>query len=158
MIGETHTETQLMDTPPTVALAAGPTPSPWPAPSGTRYVPGACNIGPAEIARRRRSGIAGSVATVVLVAALIAIHAPTPLRLVAFLPAAVAAAGFLQAWLKFCAGFGWLGVFNFGELGPTETVASADARRRDRSMAIRIGLASALIGGIVAVISVLLPV
>ena len=144
--------------PPTVALAAGPAPSPWPAPAGAEYVPGVCNIGPAEIARRRRSGITSSIATIVLIAALIAIHAPTALRLVAFLPAAVAAAGFLQAWLKFCAGFGWLGVFNFREVGTTETVATAEARRRDRAMAIRIGLASAFVGAVVAALAALLPV
>ena len=121
------------------------------------YRPGVCNIGPAEIARRRRSGITSSIATIVLIVALVALHAPIPLRLLAFLPAAVAAAGFLQAWLKFCAGFGWLGVFNFRDVGSTESVASAEARRRDRAMAIRIGLGSGVIGLIVALIAVLLP-
>jgi hypothetical protein len=147
-----------MRTPLTVALAAGPSRSWRPAPAGTGYVPGVCNIGPAEIARRRRSGIAASIATILLLAALLVIHAAVPFRLLVFLPAAVAAAGFLQAWLKFCAGFGWLGEFNFRGVGTTETVASADARRRDRAMAIRIGLASAVVGGIVAGIAVLLPV
>ncbi len=121
------------------------------------YRPGVCNIGPAEIARRRRSGINSSIATIALVVVLLGSHAPIALRLVVFLPAAVAAAGFLQAWLKFCAGFGWLGVFNFRDVGTTEGVATAEARRRDRAMAVRIGLASAVVGAIVAMGAVLLP-
>jgi hypothetical protein len=122
------------------------------------YRPGVCNIGPAEISRRRRSGHAGVIATVVLLAVLIAVHSPTPLRLLAFFPAAVAAAGYLQAWLRFCAGFGWLGVLNFGDVGTTEQVGSSEDRARDRAKAIRIGLASAAIGAVVAIAAVLLPV
>jgi hypothetical protein len=121
------------------------------------YVPGVCNIGPAEIARRRRTGIVMSIVTVVLLAVLVLVHAPALVRLIAFVPAAVAASGFIQARLRFCAGFGWLGVFNFRDVGTTDTVASAEARRRDRQMAARIGGASALVGVVVAAIAVLLP-
>jgi len=121
------------------------------------YRPGVCNIGPAEIARRRRTGYVGTVATVLLLMILAAADAPTPLRLLVFIPAAVAASGFIQARLRFCAGFGWLGLFNFREVGATETVASSEARRRDRAMAGRIGVASAVVGAVVAAIAVLLP-
>lgn len=130
-----------------------------PAPSfDAAYRPGVCNIGPAEIARRRRTGVVGTIATIVLLAILVAVHAPTPLRLLVFLPAAVAASGFLQAWLRFCAGFGWLGVFNFGDVGRTQGVADEGARLRDRLMAGKIGLAAAAVGAVVAVIALLLPV
>ncbi len=122
------------------------------------YRPGVCNIGPAEIARRRRTGHTGVIATVVLLAVLIVVHAPTPLRLLAFVPAAVAASGYLQAWLRFCAGFGWLGVLNFGDVGTTDMVGSAEDRAQDRAMAIRIGLASAATGLVVALLAFLLPV
>ena len=98
----------------------------------TAYQPGVCNIGPAEIARRRRAGNVGLVATAGLLAGLVAIDAPPVARLVLTIPAATAASGYLQARLKFCAGFGSAGVFNFGEIGGTEKVADADARRRDR--------------------------
>jgi hypothetical protein len=121
------------------------------------YVPGVCNIGPAEIARRRRTGVTMSIVTVVLAAALVVAHVPTLARVVVFIPAAIAASGFFQARLRFCAGFGWLGVFNFRDVGTTESVASEDARRRDRLMATRIGLASAVVGMGVAVICLLLP-
>ena len=129
-----------------------------PAPSfDADYRPGVCNIGPAEIARRRRTGVIGTIATIALLVILIATQAPTPLRLLLFLPAAVAASGFLQAWLRFCAGFGWLGVFNFGDVGRTESVADERARLRDRLMAGKIGLAAAGVGAIVAIVAVLLP-
>jgi hypothetical protein len=124
----------------------------------TDYVPGVCNIGPAEIARRRRAGHTGVIATIVLFAVLVAIDAPTWTRLFLLLPAAVAASGYLQARLRFCAGFGQRGVFNFGDVGTSEHVADPDARSRDRAMAFRIGAAAFGIGLVVAIAAVLLPV
>jgi hypothetical protein len=124
----------------------------------TTYRPGVCNIGPAEIARRRRAGHIGLVATVGLLAGLIVLDAPPLARLLVVLPAVIAASGYLQARLRFCAGFGSAGVFNFGEVGGTEQVADADARRRDRAKARRIGLASLAIGLAVGVAAVVLPV
>ncbi len=113
------------------------------------YRPGVCNIGPAEIARRRRSGHVGLVAAAVLFAILVAIDAPPLARLLVAAPAVIAASGYLQAWLKFCAGFGSAGIFNFGDVGTTETVADAAARRADRRRALRIA---------VGIVAVLLPV
>jgi hypothetical protein len=46
------------------------------------YVAGACNIGPAEIARRRRTGWLGLAGAVVLGLALVALGTPALLRLV----------------------------------------------------------------------------
>src|SRR5262245_60974255 len=86
------------------------------------YVPGVCNIGPREIRRRRMTGHVGLAATVALLAVLIAIGAPPIARLLVALPATLAASGYLQAWLKFCAGFASLGIYNFGETGDSVTV------------------------------------
>jgi hypothetical protein len=122
------------------------------------YQPGVCNIGPAEIARRRRSGLTGTIAAVVLLVVLVAIDAPPLARLLVAAPAVIAASGYLQAWLKFCAGFGSVGVFNFDDLGTTTSVVDAAARRADRRRAFQIGLASAAIGLAVGVAAVLLPV
>lgn len=123
----------------------------------TEYRPGACNIGPAEIARRRRAGHVGLLATAVALGVLVAIGAPPVARLLVALPAAVAASGYLQAKLHFCAGFGSRGVFNFGPLGQMQEVADGDARAQDRSRANRIGLASLAVGVGVGVLAVLLP-
>ena len=122
------------------------------------YQPGVCNIGPAEIARRRMAGHVGLIATVVLLAVLIVIGAPPVFRLIAILPAAASASGYLQAWMKFCAGFGSRGVFNFGPLGEMKDITDADALARDRRRARQIGLWALGIGVVVGVMAVLLPV
>jgi hypothetical protein len=127
-------------------------------PPASGYVPGVCNIGPDEVARRRRSGHAGVLASIGLFAILVAIDAPSLARLLVALPATIAASGYLQAHLRFCAGFGSAGVFNFGSLGSTQKVDDADARRRDRATSLRIGVASFLIGAVVGITAVLLPV
>lgn len=121
------------------------------------YQPGSCNIGPAEIARRRRAGHIALFATVVLFAVLLAIDAPPLARFIVALPVAGAASGYLQAWVRFCAGFGSRGIFNFGQLGQTVQVTDADALGRDRRKARQIGLASLAIGLAVGLVAALLP-
>ena len=137
------------------ALTSGPA-APRAA-SQAEYRPGVCNIGPAEIAKRRLAGHIGLLATVLILAALLAVGVPSIFRIVLVLPAAAAASGYLQAWLKFCAGFGSLGLFNFDAVGGTQPVVDAEARRRDRRRANQIGLASVLVGVAVALAAFLLP-
>ncbi len=140
----------------TLASPATPT-EPGEPTSGDGYQPGTCNIGPAEIARRRRAGHVGLGATTVLLAGLVAVGAPRMSRALVALPAAVAASGYLQARLRFCAGFGSRGIYNFGELGQTHQVEDDDARRRDRARSNQIGLASLATGVAVGVLAVALP-
>jgi hypothetical protein len=139
-------------------LAAAPTPAPAPI-TGTdgAYRPGVCNIGPAEIARRRRSGHIGLAITLVVLAILIAAHVPPIFRLIVGLPAAGAAAGYLQAAFKFCMGFASRGIFNFGQLGETHEVVDAEAHARDRSRANQVLLGALAVGIVVAILAVLVP-
>ncbi len=88
---------------------------------------------------------------------LLAVGAPPLARLLVALPAALAASGYLQARLRFCAGFGSAGVFNFGSLGETHPVKYDAARARDRARAMQIGLASLASGLLVGALAVLLP-
>jgi hypothetical protein len=122
------------------------------------YQPGVCNIGPAEIRRRRIAGHVGAVATVALFVVLAAAGVPHLLRLVVAIPAAVSATGYIQARLHFCANYGSRGVFNFGDPGSVETVADAEARAKDRRRSARIGLAGAAIGFAVGIVAALLPI
>src|SRR5512143_1416954 len=92
-------------------------------PPASVYAPGRCNIGAAEIARRRRFGHVGLAITLVLLVVLFVVGAPRELRLLLFFPAAGSAIGYLQAQLRFCAAFGLLGVFNFGPRGGLERIA-----------------------------------
>jgi hypothetical protein len=127
------------------------------APTG-EYRPGACNIGPAEISRRRRAGVTSLLVAAGLGVILLALDAPAAARLLVALPLAGGAVGLLQAHFRFCAGFGLAGVRNFGDLGSVERVEDAAARRADRSRAIAIFLAGAGIGLAGAVVFALLPV
>jgi hypothetical protein len=121
------------------------------------YRPGTCNIGSAEIARRRRAGMLGIGAAVALAAVLLLVGAPAAVRWLVAAPLAVGAVGFLQARLHFCAAYGAAGVRNFGALGTTERVEEAAARRADRAKAAAIILASGAIGLAGALALVLLP-
>lgn len=121
------------------------------------YVPGVCNIGPAEIRRRRATGIAGSGAAVAVLAAALATGAPRPLRAVVAVPAAAGASGFLQAAAHFCFGFGMRGVFNLGALGGAESIEDREARREDRARALALLRASAAIGAAAAAFALALP-
>ncbi len=122
------------------------------------YRPGSCNIGPAEIARRQQAGHAGALVTAAALAALVGLGAPRRARLVLVLPAAGAASGYLQARLRFCAGFGSRGIFNFGDLGEGQIVVDPLDRARDRRRAIEIGTASLAIGIAFATGAALIPV
>lgn len=115
-----------------------------------RYAAGACNIGPAEIARRRRSGHVGAALTVGLLAVLLVLDAPPLARLLLAVPAAMAAIGYLQAYLRFCAAYGFWGAFNFGELGRRQAVADPESLARDRRRALQIALGGMGIGLVVA--------
>ncbi len=123
----------------------------------TVYQPGVCNIGPAEIRRRRVSGYVGSAVSVLFLVIAIALAWPAPWRLLVALPAFLAAQGFLQAAFHFCVGFASRGLFNFGELGQAESVHEAQFRRKDQRKAIAItGLALA-IAVVVALIAFVIP-
>ena len=137
----------------TITSGAGTSPG-----TAEQYQPGVCNIGPAEIARRRMAGHVGLVATIVVLAVLIVIGAPPVTRLVAILPATISASGYLQARLKFCAGFASRGIFNFGVLGQATGVADDEARALDRRRARQITFWSLATGVVVGVAAMLLPV
>jgi fatty acid desaturase len=123
-----------------------------------QYIPGACNIGRSEIKRRERAGWFGLILTVLLLGMFVFLDAPRLWRLIIFIPAMMAAVGFLQARMHFCAYFGMLGVFNFSpKVGKTDTVEQAEFRAMDRRKAWRIIIYSVIIGVIVAVAAYYLP-
>jgi len=126
-----------------------------PTPGGT-YQPGVCNIGPDEIAQRRRAGHIGAIVTLGLLAFLLLLRLPPAWRLAVAIPAAGTAITYLQAILHFCVAFGMAGVFNFGRVGRTTSVAEEAARRADRARAARMIAAGSAIGLAVGVAAVLL--
>lgn len=119
-----------------------------------RYVPGQCNIGKDEVTLRRRIGWAGLGASATLFILLVATRVPIWWELVIFVPATLAASGFLEAHFRFCAFFARRGVFNFGSLGEARSIADPQARAMDRRQGDRIITYSLLIGAAAACIAV----
>jgi hypothetical protein len=126
-------------------------------PSPDHYIPGVCNIGPAEIRRRMFSGWIGFIATLALAAVLFYYENPPIWRLLLFLPAFQAATGFLQGLYHFCLGFGFKAVFNFGEPGHVDSVTEAEFRKADRKKAQKILVESAIVGAAVALGTYFMP-
>ena len=115
-----------------------------------------CNIGPAEIARRRRMAILLTVVTVLMVAAIVAAEAPTLARLAVFPFAAAVGVTWLQVIRKFCVHFGAFGLENFGELGEEHHVAP-QIRWADLRQSIEMILQGLLFGLVVTVVVLQLP-
>jgi len=139
-----------------LAASIGPS-APLDVPEG-HYEAGVCNIGPAEIAKRRRAGHVGALATAATFALLVAIHASPLVRLVVIgLFAAGTAACYLEAYMRFCGAFGIAGVFNFGRLGSTHKVVDKEARARDRRRVLQLVVYSVLIGLAVGLVAAVLP-
>jgi hypothetical protein len=126
--------------------------------SSSTYQPGVCNIGPAEIRKRRAGGYFGLVLVVLALISFMVFAVPTPWRLLIAIPAGIGANGFLQAALHFCVGFGTRGIFNMQtELGHEESVLEAESRRADQRKAVQIFGFSVLISLATVTLAVLLP-
>jgi hypothetical protein len=122
-----------------------------------QYIPGVCNIGKSEIERRKQAGWIGLIATVSLYSLFVYLDVSRIWRLVIFIPAVMAAVGFLQARMHFCAYFGMRGVFNFEEIGKTDAVDQAEFRAKDRGKAWYIIIYSVIAGIIIAALAYFLP-
>lgn len=117
------------------------------------YIPGTCNIGPAEIKRREQSGWIGLILTIAVGAIFIWLDATPIWWLTLFFPATMSATGFLQAYMHFCAHFGLSSLFNFGDVGKTDSVQQAEFRTKDKRKAWLIITYSVLIGLTVALVA-----
>ena len=122
------------------------------------YVPGACNIGGKEVAKRRLFGWISLVAALSLWAVLAALHVAAAWRVVVFIPAMLAALGFQQSRRRFCVMHGLAGTFKLGS-GPANfgSVDQADFRDQDRRAALAIIGLAVLIGVIAALAAYYLP-
>jgi hypothetical protein len=122
-----------------------------------RAAPPRCNIGPDEIAKRRRSASMATIATLIAAVALVALHVPAPVRLLLWPLATAAAVTWLQVVHRFCVAFGALGLENFGRLG-SQTHVDPRIRAQDRRRAFQLILEGALIGLVVTLAVVAIPV
>ncbi len=118
------------------------------------YVPGICNIGPAEISNRKLIGWAGLALTIVLWVLFSYLNVSAGVFLILFFPAFASSIGFIQAYNHFCVNFGWRGLFNFSpEIGKTESVVQKEFRKKDKVQAIKLITFSVLSSLIVVLIA-----
>jgi hypothetical protein len=122
------------------------------------YVPGVCNINQSEIAYRRKAGYLGLGIFIVLAAPLVLLDLPRFIRVLLFLPAFLAAIGFLQAHYKFCVGYGAAGMQNATD-GDKEAQAIVDAAAKDldKKRTRKINTQAALIAVLATVVVLLIP-
>ena len=102
-----------------------------------QYIPGVCNIGPAEIVRRKRLGFASLGVALLYAGTALLLHFSPLAGLLLFFPATISALGLLQAYMHFCVKFGMRGLFNVSEsLLRTESVEQAKWREKDKHKAM----------------------
>jgi hypothetical protein len=105
----------------------------------SQYIPGVCNIGPAETQMRMRVGWIGLALSVLIWTIFVYFDVERSWFLLLFFPAAISAVGFIQGIMHFCAAFGLRSVFNMGpDVGKTDTIMQAEFRAKDRAKARQI--------------------
>ena len=122
----------------------------------SEYISGACNIGPAEIKRRKQGAYLGGALYLIVSISLIASDASMSTRLWVFLPAALFAVGYIQSKRKFCVAYGFLGIFNFEKLGKTTKIKVNQELKADRKYAIKLSVQALLLAIILTLLTILI--
>jgi hypothetical protein len=126
---------------------------------GDGYVPGACNIGPWEIRRRRAAAITGFAAAAVVFAVLVAIEAPQWTRIALIAPFWGGAISWLQARRHFCVAYAMGGLSNFGAGDATRTIVVDPVQRAlDRRATVLLLRDAFLLALVPTIVAVILPV
>ena len=115
-----------------------------------------CNIGAAEIRRRRVMATLLTIVSVLAAWALVASGVPHLARAVIWPLTAAAGVTWLQVVRKFCVRFGMAGLENFGAMGQERRVAGSQAAA-DQKRAIQLIGEGILAGLLAAVALVNLP-
>lgn len=108
----------------------------------SEYLAGACNIGPAEIKRRRQGALIGAILFAFTTLLFVITNAPTSTRLLIFIPALLFTVGIIQSRRQFCVAYGFLGVFSFEKLGATRKITMNQDLKADRKYATKLLLQS----------------
>ena len=122
----------------------------------SEYVAGACNIGPAEIKRRRQGALIGALLFAFTTLLFVLTDAPTSTRFLVFIPALLFAVGMIQSRRKFCVAYGILGVFSFEKLGATRKITINQDLKADRKYAIKLLLQSVFIAAVLTALVVII--
>ena len=114
----------------------------------SEYISGTCNIGPAEIKRRKQGAYFGGALYLIVAIFLVASDASRTTRLWVFLPATLFAVGYIQSKRKFCVAYGFLGIFNFEKLGSTTKIKVNQDLKADRKYAIKLMVQALLLAAV----------
>lgn len=116
-----------------------------------KYIPGVCNIGPAEIANRRMIGVNWLIISLAFLTIIYLLHFPPYFRFAIVLPLIISASGFYQAAFHFCSGLGMAGLYNVSKsVGKTDTVMQASFRKKDKAKAQQIFALSVITAIVIA--------
>ena len=127
-------------------------------PAPGEYRPGACNIGPREIAKRRVYGVLGVASAVVLWVVLVALDVPQLARAIVVFPLWGGILSLEQARRRFCAGFAYVGIRSVSGSDATESVADAADLAVDRAAARRLVVSCGAVALAITAVLVVLPV
>ena len=122
----------------------------------SEYLAGACNIGPAEIKRRRQGALIGAILFAFTTLLFVITNAPTSTRLLVFIPALLFTVGIIQSRRKFCVAYGFLGVFSFEKLGATRKITMNQDLKADRKYATKLLLQSVLTAAVLTALVALI--
>jgi hypothetical protein len=126
--------------------------------SESAYIPGVCKINRAETAQRRMIGNIGLAIFVIFLIGFLLLDVNRIVRIVLFLPAVLAASGYLQARNHFCVGYASAGKQNASQGSAVASDITEDsAKASDKKKARRMNLQSAAIALLATAVALLLP-
>jgi hypothetical protein len=123
----------------------------------TYYSPGVCNINPQETRSRKQAFYIGSAAVVSLLGIFYILDVSAIIGLIIFVPAWIAALGYIQAKHKFCVGYAALGKYSSGnKFGQTANVDKKRNLLADTFKARQLNRRAQLYGAVTAILAVAL--
>lgn len=120
--------------------------------SETYYKPGVCNINPSEAKSRRQAFYFGSAAALSLLGIFFILDVSAIVGAMIFIPAWIAALGYLQYKHKFCVGYASAGKYSNGsKFGQTANVDKKRNFLADKFRAKQLNRQAQIYAGIAAV-------
>lgn len=104
----------------------------------SQYQAGVCNIGGAEVAKRRQLAYIGGFIYLLFTLLATLQNFSRKETFVVIAPAILFSVGFIQSRRKFCLAYGLMGTFNFQKIGTLTRVEDRAALMADRKTAISI--------------------
>ena len=108
----------------------------------SQYQAGVCNIGGAEVAKRKQLSYVGGLIFILFLLTAVFQDFSLSQTSVAMAPAILFSVGFIQSRRKFCLAYGLMGTFNFAKIGTLTRIEDRDSLKADRGTAISILLQS----------------